>query len=204
MKYLIQILLLCSFQVHAQQSTFKFIGTIKNRDEVKVIYEKLKSPLLILDNRVYSMPGKCFERNFGGDQANKGRNFGGDQENNERNFGGDQANKRRNFGGDQENNERNFGGDQANKGRNFGGDQENNERNFGGDQANKERNFGGDQANNERGFGGENSLLKFKCDRKKGMLYVYLEPIQVSYKNVKEPSLYYDGIFDRQIKIEKY
>ena len=175
------------------QNALRYVGDFTNKSAAEKVSDSLKSPILILDQRVFVIPGKCLDRNFGGDQANNDRNFGGDQANNTRNFGGDQANSNRNFGGDQANSNRNFGGDQANSNRNFGGD-----------QANSNRNFGGDQANNDRNFGGDNTNLKFKCDRKKGILVIYLDPQQVSYAKARNRSVFFRGIYDNQIRIEKY
>jgi hypothetical protein len=201
---IITILLLFIALESKAQNTIRYIGNYQGNNAVVRLYDSLKRPLLILDDRVYMIPDKCFDRNFGGDQANNNRNFGGDQANNNRNFGGDQANNNRNFGGDQANNNRNFGGDQANNNRNFSGDQANNNRNFGGDQANNNRNFGGDQANSDRNFGGDRTDLKFKCDQKKGTLVIYLNPVQISYERVKNKYVYFKGISDSDIRIEKY
>jgi hypothetical protein len=147
----------------AQTQELVFVSTIKQEKDVQKIYDSLRIPLLIYQNKIYAIHSECITRDFGGNINS--RDSGGNS--NDRNAAGNSSD--RNSGGDAK--ERNSGGNSNDRNssgntndRNVWGNT--NDRSSGGNS--NDRNASGNSKDREAGGSSkdrnqEGAFSKFMC-----------------------------------------
>jgi len=163
-----RILIIFLFQfafAYGQDKTFSYVGAYQSEENLKLLAESLKKPLLVSNNKVYAIGSDCITRDFGGNAT--GRDDDGDE--NDRYKNG-VANNRDKSGGV---------GYRDKKGRSKDRDKEGNliDRNKAGDA-------------NQRSQDGKMGLEGTRCGiSKNGILLLYTrEKI-----NAKKTTIFFDG-----------